>query len=250
MTELSNYHIIIEYDGTNYSGWQIQNDKKTIQGEIQIALNKIYQQKVNCTGAGRTDAGVHALGQSASFQAPDNIAIEKIPLALNANLPNDIVIKNCTKVNADFHPRYNALTKRYDYKVLSGHIGSALERNKLYHYRVKLDINLVKEASLKFIGEKDFGAFSCLRGSETGDENTIRTIYSINITENNQILNISIKGSGFLYKMVRMIVGTLLQAGSQKISLNEIDQIFETSNRQAAGPAVPGHGLYLIEVGY
>lgn len=248
---LINYHIEFEYDGTEFNGYQIQNNVRTIQGELQFALNKIFHQDIHVVSAGRTDAGVHAYAQSACFHAPDIMPCENLKRALNSNLPDDIAIKSCDIKPMNFHPRFNAIYKIYRYRFHTGYVRKAIDRNLSFHHRGKLDINKLKEAIKLFEGKHDFAAFACIRGDETGNEDTTRTIYEISLLElPDNTYEIHFKGEGFLYKMVRMITGTMLHYASNNYSIKEVEKYFVSPQRASAGPAVPGHGLALVKVGY
>jgi len=247
---MQKYLLTIVYDGTDFCGWQLQPDQRTIQGEIQEALSDLYQKEIGLAGAGRTDTGVHALGQRGAFEAEPRIKTIEIPNALNARLPVDIFIKSCEEVNDSFHPRYDAKFKRYLYQIQFGKEPPVLNRSTHYYYRGLLNPKHFCDAVQKFQGQKDFKAFSCLRGDETGDEVTVRNIMEAIPVVGVQTASLELKGNGFLYKMVRMITGTVLKAAAGKIDISEIDGIFESRDSQNAGAAVPGNGLCLLEVGY
>jgi tRNA pseudouridine38-40 synthase len=248
---LKNYQITIEYDGTDFFGWQVQPDKRTIQGEIQNALSIIYQSNIAVSGSGRTDAGVHAIGQSACFLALPSIPEANIVKALNANLPKDIVIRNCIERPLDFHPRFNAKSKIYRYCFLIGSQRSALERNFIYHYKGKIEPKKIYEGCKIIEGTHDFKAFSCLRGDENGSEDTVRTIYEIRVVQPHEnIFELYYKGNGFLYKMVRMLTGSIIHYASHDSNSDELYELLRNGTRGAGGPAAPSHGLTLMEVGY
>lgn len=247
---MQNYKLTIEYDGTNFNGWQTQPDKRTIQNEIEKALQAIYQSELKVVGAGRTDTGVHAKGQVATFMGPNKIPLNKIPKALNANLPADISIVNIEEVPNDFHPRFQAQWKIYQYQLQFGYTRPTISRNFRYHHKSKLDVNLLHAAKELLIGTHDFKAFSCLRGTETGSEDYTRTIHDISIVTMQNEINIIYKGNGFLYKMVRMLTGSLLLVASGKMSLAELNQFIQNGAIGSAGPALPGFGLVLLEVIY
>ena len=250
-TTNKNYQIEIEYDGTDFFGWQVQPDKRTIQGEIQKALTTIYQMDLILHGSGRTDAGVHALGQSACFQAPDSIPTDKIISALNANLPDDIVIRTCQERPIEFHPRFDAKSKIYRYRFLVGKQRSAIDRNFLYHFKGRINKQKIFEACKILEGTHDFKAFSCLRGDESGKEDTVRTIYGITIDNSQEnIFDLYFRGNGFLYKMVRMLTGSILHYASHETTPSELQKLLSEGERGAAGPAAPSCGLTLIEVQY
>ena len=246
---MRNIKLTIEYDGTNYSGWQIQENGPSIQGEIETVLGIITGEKVRIHGSGRTDAGVHAKGQVANFKTSSAIPCERFAYALNGRLPRDIVIKDSREVNLDFHARYSAVGKKYSYLVINSKFPSALYRNYAYHvnYCERLDIDTLKKAARAFIGTYDFSGFMS-SGSNATD--TLRTIYELSVEKENGIIRFEYKGKGFLYNMVRIITGTLLYAGIGKINPEEIKDIILSKDRSRAGITVPACGLYLEEVYY
>ena len=244
---MRNIKLTIEYDGKCYNGWQKQPDKPNIQGEIERAIYNITKEEVELIGSGRTDAGVHALGQVANFKTNSNIAIEKLPLAINSQLKNSIIIKNAEEVDERFHSRYNAKHKTYRYIINNSKTGTALYRNLEYCFPIKLDVAKMKEAAKYFKGEHDFKAF---KSSGTSGKNSVRTIYKAVVKEEGENIIIELTGNGFLYNMVRIISGTLLEVGLGKISPKEIPEIIESKDRQRAGKTLPAHGLYLVEVKY
>ena len=244
---MRNIKLTIEYDGKSYNGWQKQPDKLNIQGEIEKAIYNITKENVDLIGSGRTDAGVHALGQVANFKTNSNIAIEKLPLAINSQLKNSIVIKKAEEVDERFHSRYNAKHKKYRYIINNSKTGTALYRNLEYCFPIKLNVEKMKEAAKYFEGEHDFKAF---KSSGTSAKNSVRTIYKAVVKQEGENIIIELTGNGFLYNMVRIISGTLLDVGLGKIAPNEITDIIESKDRQRAGKTLPAHGLYLVEVLY
>ncbi|OGO77819.1 MAG: tRNA pseudouridine(38-40) synthase TruA [Clostridiales bacterium GWB2_37_7] len=246
---MRNIKLIIEYDGTNYRGWQSQKNVSSIQETIQKAIEKITGSKPNLNGSGRTDAGVHAFGQVANFFTESKIPADRFTFALNAVLPKDIVIKASSEAEMDFHARYSAVGKRYSYLMLNSKQPTALYRNLAYHisYCDKLNIDQMRIASKYFVGTHDFSGFMAT-GSSVKD--TIRTIYDIKITQNEDIIKLTYHGNGFLYNMVRIISGTLLYAGIGKIDSNELSDIIDSKDRTKAGLTLPAHGLYLEKVLY
>lgn len=246
---MRNIKLTIEYDGTNYCGWQVQENGPSVQGEIEKALKAITGENIRVNGSGRTDAGVHARGQVANFTAISSIPQEKFAYALNGLLPKDIVIKASEEVPADFHARYSATGKRYSYLVLNSKFPSALLRNYAYHvnYCERLDINRIKKAAEAFIGTYDFSGFMST-GSKVSD--TVRTIYELSVESERDLIRFEYKGSGFLYNMVRIITGTLLYAGIGKINPEDMKEIILSKDRDRAGITVPACGLCLEEVYY
>lgn len=246
---MRNIRIIIEYDGTNYNGWQMQKNAPSVQEEIQKAIRKITGEDVNLTGAGRTDAGVHAKGQTANFITKSRIPGEKFAWALNSVLREDIVIKESKEVPLDFHSRYDAKSKIYSYTIHKGLFPPAIMRNYVYHvnYGSKIDMEKMRKAAEYLTGTHDFKAFMAA-GSKV--VNTVRTIYSIKIEENDEYIKIYYHGNGFLYNMVRILTGTILYASIGKLNVDDIPDIIEKGERELAGITVPAHGLCLEKVYY
>lgn len=244
---MRNIKLTIEYDGKCYNGWQKQPNKLNIQGEIERAIYNITKEEVDLIGSGRTDAGVHALGQVANFKTNSEISIEKLPLAINSQLKNSIVIKEAEEVDERFHSRYNAKHKTYRYIINNSKCGTAIYRNLEYSYPFKLDVEKMKQASKYFEGEHDFKAF---KSSGTSSKNSVRTIYKAIVKQEGEKIIIELTGNGFLYNMVRIISGTLLDVGLGKIKSEEIPEIIESKDRQRAGKTLPPYGLYLVEVKY
>lgn len=244
---MRNIKLTIEYDGKGFNGWQKQPNKLNIQGEIERAIYNITKEEVDLIGSGRTDAGVHALGQVANFKTNSEISIEKLPLAINSQLKNSIVIKEAEEVDERFHSRYNAKHKTYRYIINNSKCGTAIYRNLEYSYPFKLDVEKMKQASKYFEGEHDFKAF---KSSGTSSKNSVRTIYKAIVKQEGEKIIIELTGNGFLYNMVRIISGTLLDVGLGKIQPEEIPEMIESKDRQRAGKTLPAHGLYLVEVKY
>lgn len=244
---MRNIKIQIEYDGTNYCGWQIQQNGVTVQGEITKALEKLTGEKITIHGSGRTDAGAHARGQVANFILENSIPVERLPLALNGILPADIAITDATEVPMNFHARRSAIAKRYIYHIYESRYRSALLKNYSYHVHYKLDHKKMREAAKMFTGIHDFRAFMAT-GSDIRD--TVRTIYGLDIVNKGKNLCIYIKGNGFLYNMVRIIVGTLIEIGTGKMQISQIEQLFEIKDRAMAGHTAPPQGLFLDRVYY
>ena len=210
---MRNIKIIIEYYGKGFNGWQKQAGKLNIQGEIEKAIEEVTGEKVELHASGRTDAGVHSFGQTANFKIENQIPIEKIPLALNSKLKKSIMIKSAEEVPQNFHARYSCKGKKYCYIINNSICGSAIFRDLEYHFPIKLDIEKMKQASKYFIGEHDFKAF---KASGTSSKSSVRTIYNIEIKNQNERIIIEYIGNGFLYNMVRILTGTLLDVGIRK----------------------------------
>lgn len=244
---MRNILLTIEYDGTNYSGWQKQNNAKTIEDKIISKLTSILNEEVEFFGASRTDRGVHALGQTASFKTSKNITTDKITKALNALLPNDIVILKSEEVNEEFNARFSCVGKKYIYKILNGDVPSAINRNFAYYYNKRLDFGAMSKACKCFEGEHDFSAFKSTGSSR---KTSIRTVFECKLLKNNNFIELHISGDKFLYNMIRIIAGTLIEVGLHKIDPENIHDIILSKNRKLAGKTAPPHGLYLIELYY
>ncbi|TCK93447.1 tRNA pseudouridine38-40 synthase [Natranaerovirga hydrolytica] len=239
--------LTIAYDGQKYSGWQIQNNANTIQAEIEKACQNLFSQEIKVIGASRTDTGVHALGQVATFDIDTSIPDKKIAYALNARLPEDIVVQESKEVHNSFQPRYHAIKKTYHYHIINNEF--ILPQYRAYNHFVsrKLDINKMQEATKLFIGEKDFKSF-CSANSSV--KTTIRTIYALEVEQKAPFLTIKVTGNGFLYNMVRIIAGTLIDVGLNRLSIQEVDEIIKSKNRAKASPTAPAKGLTLVKIYY
>ncbi len=244
---MRNIKLTIEYDGKDFNGWQKQPNKLNIQGEIERAIKDITGEEVNLIASGRTDAGVHSLGQIANFKTNSNIPIEKIPIALNTKLKRSIRIIDAKEVEESFHSRYNCKKKTYRYIINNSKNGTAIYRNLQYNFSEKLDENKMHEAIQYFVGEHDFKGF---KASGTSSKTSIRTIYSGKVEKRGDLIIIEITGNGFLYNMVRIIAGTLIEVGIGKIKPEEISQIIRSKDRTRAGKTLPPQGLYLVNVEY
>lgn len=245
---MRNIKLIIEYDGRGFNGWQKQPDRLNIQGEIERAIKEITGEDVELIASGRTDAGVHSLGQTANFKTKSNIPTEKFAVAINSKLKRSIRIQSAEEVDERFHSRYSVKSKKYRYTINNSEYGSAIYRDLEYHFPIKLDIEKMKKAVKYFEGEHDFKAF---KASGTSSKSSVRTIYKAEVIEgNNGRIYIELTGSGFLYNMVRIIAGTLLDVGIGKIKPEEITEIINQGKRQNAGKTLPPNGLCLVEVNY
>lgn len=245
---MRNIKLIIEYDGKNFAGWQSQPDKISVQSEIEKAIKEVTGENVDLTASGRTDAGVHALGQVANFHTESKIDVNKIPYALNAKLPKSIVIKSAEEVDERFHSRYLCKGKTYRYIINNNEFPSALERYREFHIAQKLDVEKMKKALKYFEGTHDFKGFKSSGGSEK--KTTVRTLTKLELKEKDGIIKIELSGDGFLYNMVRIIVGTIVDVGLGKIKLEDLEVIINSKDRTKAGRTLPPHGLYLVEVRY
>ena len=231
----------------NLIGWQKQPNKLNIQGEIEKAIETITGEKVELFASGRTDRGVHSLGQVANFKIESKIPIEKIAIAINSQVKNSIRVIKAEEVPEDFHSRYNCKEKTYRYVINNSPYGSAVYRNLEYHMPVKLDFEKMKQAISYFEGEHDFSAF---KSSGTSSKSSVRIIYKAIIKKSKDRIIIELTGNGFLYNMVRIISGTLVDVGLGKIKPEEIKSIIESKDRTRAGKTLPPHGLYLVKVKY
>ncbi len=242
-----NIKIIAKYFGKNYHGWQKQLGEKTIQGEIEKSAAEIFGESIYLIGSGRTDAGVHALGQTANFITRHNIPEDKILYALNSKLPRDIRIIHSEEVPMGFHSRYDALGKTYEYKIYNSRIIDPFIKDTSYFVPYKLDIEKMYRVKDFFEGEHDFKGFMSTGSSV---DNTVRKIHNIRMNEDNKIIKLSITGNGFLYNMVRIIVGTLIDIGRGKIEENSIEKIIKSKDRNLAGHTAKAEGLFLKKVYY
>lgn len=244
---MRNIKLIIEYDGKSFNGWQKQPNKLNIQGEIEKAIGEITGEEIDLIASGRTDAGVHSLGQTANFKTNSNIPIEKFPIAINSKVKKSIVIKSAEEVDERFHSRYSVKSKMYRYTINNSEYGSAIYRDMEYHFPYNLNIEKMQEAAKYFEGEHDFKAF---KASGTSSKSSIRTIYKAEVKKNEDRIYIELTGNGFLYNMVRIISGTLVDVGTGKIEPEEIKDIIESKERIRAGKTLPAKGLCLVKVNY
>ncbi|HAA25777.1 MAG TPA: tRNA pseudouridine(38-40) synthase TruA [Ruminiclostridium sp.] len=239
--------IIVEYNGTGYHGWQVQNNAHTIQAEIENAIFAITGEKVRVTGAGRTDAGVHAYGQTAHFDTESAIPADKFQYALNAVLPKDIAVISSEEAGPGFHARYSATSKTYQYKVINRITRSPLAENMAWHIPEPLDFDQMAAASSFFLGTHDFSSF-CSSGHNIS--NFTRTITVSQWSRDGDYLVYTIRGNGFLYKMVRIIVGTMVEIGLGKRSPAAVPELLADKERKKSGITAPPYGLYLVRVDY
>ena len=246
---MNRYQILIEYDGTNYNGWQVQRKGKTIQGIIQNAISKIFKEKINIIGSGRTDSGVHALEQSAHFDTNAKIKDSyKFLKSVNHFLSrHGISILELKKRNLTFHARYSAKARIYKYVILNRKSGSVLKNKRCWHIIKKLDLEMMKKGAKKLIGTKDFSTF---RSSSCSAKTPIRTIKSIKFLIKQDIIEIEIKAQSFLQNQVRSMVGCLKYVGENKWSIQKFDKIIKSKKRINCAPPAPAEGLYLTKVIY
>jgi len=242
------FKLVIEYDGTAYHGWQRQMADRSIQAEIEQALAVMTRQTITLAASGRTDAGVHALGQAAHFACETAIEPEGFRRGLNSLLPDDIVIKTCERVPDAFHARYDARRKTYRYRLLNRAVPTAVDRRYVWHIRKKLQIEAMRAAARHLVGRHDFKAFE---GTGSPRASTVRTLFRVELAvETGGYLIIEIKGDGFLRYMVRNIVGTLVEVGRGKITPEGFKAILESKERKQAGATAPPQGLFLVSVDY
>ncbi|SEG07704.1 tRNA pseudouridine38-40 synthase [Caloramator fervidus] len=244
---MRNIKLVIEYDGTRYCGWQRQKNGISIQEVIEKAIEKLTKEQVELIGSSRTDAGVHARGQVANFYTNTTIPSDKICYALNSILPQDIAIIESCEVPMDFHSRYNSIGKKYSYTILNRRIASPLLRNFSAHVPQPLDFEAMVKASKYFLGEHDFSAF---KSTGSSVKTSIRTIRKLDFTKDGDIIRFEIEANGFLYNMVRIIAGTLIEVGKGKIRAEDIPLIIKSKDRSKAGPTAPAQGLCLEKVYY
>lgn len=240
--------LTIEYDGTDYLGWQIQPGGKTIQGALEDCLKQITGEKIHVIGSGRTDAGVHALAQVAHFKTHSPIDIHSLERALNSLLPKDILIKKVEEMDDEFHARKKAISKVYEYRILNRPLRSVFQRHYAWHIPQKLNRRAMEKATHYLVGEHDFSSF---KSSGTSSRSFIRKVFRAEWKRDREgILCFEIEANGFLKQMVRTIVGTLVEVGKGKISPEEFKEILHSKDRRRAGPTAPPHGLFLKEVKY
>ncbi len=236
----------IEYDGTAYHGWQSQkNTRQTIQEIIEKVLKGILQEEVSLFGSGRTDQGVHALAQVANFKTKSRLSLSRIKLGLNSLLPKDIVVSGIKEASLDFHSQRSAKSKLYRYAILNRGYSSAFLHKYVWLYHIPLNLDLMKKEALRLVGKHDFKSFKATRKDK---KSSVRTIYELKIRKSGDFIYIDIRGNGFVYNMVRSIVGTLVGIGNGKLS--NIRRILLAKNRKEAGVTAPACGLCLIKVEY
>ncbi len=243
-----NYKIIIQYEGTKYNGWQKQgNTENTIQVKIEDVLSKLSGEKVEVSASGRTDSGVHALGQVANFKLSEKINIDEYLVEINKYLPKDIRVISMEEVNERFHSRLNAKSKTYLYRIDNSKFGHVFERKYSLRIEKKLNVDLMRKAAKQLIGMHDFKSF-CTKSKM--NKSTIRNIFGVEIVENSGIIEIRYTGDGFLYNMSRIMTGTLIEVGLKNIEPEKISEIFELKDREKAGFTAPSEGLFLVKVEY
>jgi tRNA pseudouridine38-40 synthase len=246
--KMNRYKCIISYDGSGFSGYQVQPKKRTVQSVIEAVLTKMHKgSPVKISASGRTDAGVHAKGQVIHFDSPLSLSQEKWEIALNSMLPEDISVLSVDAVNQAFHARFDASGKEYRYFLNQSPRRDPFQRNYAFHYPYPLNLGAMRAACNHLLGTHDFSSFCSAR---TEVEDKVRTIETIEILQDGEHISFRFKGNGFLYNMVRILVGTLIEVGSGKRKPEEIVEILEKRDRRYAGKTAPGQGLYLWKVFY
>lgn len=239
--------LIVAYDGTNYHGWQIQKNALSVEEVLTEALCGLLGERITLVGASRTDTGVHALGNVAVFDTSTRIPPEKIALAVNTRLPEDIRVMHSEEVAETFHPRHCVSRKTYEYSITNAKIQLPTKRLYSYFVYIPLNVERMKEAAKLFLGEHDFAGF-CSAGSQV--KTTVRTIYDINVGQDGEDIKIQVTGNGFLYNMVRILSGTLIEVGMGRLELDTVRRAIEEADRNLAGPTAPANGLTLVQIEY
>lgn len=244
---MKRYKLIAAYDGTNYSGWQLQENAPTIEGVLNQALSKLLKQEIQVMGASRTDAGVHARGNVAVFDADTTIPGDRLKYALNPLLPEDVRIMESTQVSDDFHPRFCDTEKTYEYQIWNSRDPLPMMRLYSYWYSRPLNVENMDKAARLIPGERDFQSF-CAAGAQVST--TVRKVTGAEVFKSGDMVTIRIKGEGFLYNMVRIIAGTLIRVGEGKWEPDKMTEIIESCDRTKAGPTAPPQGLTLMKIEY
>lgn len=239
--------LVVAYDGTNYRGWQIQKNGETIESALNRALYELTGEDIHVLGASRTDSGVHAMGNVAVFDTESRLPGDKFVYALNQRLPEDIRVQESCEVEAGFHPRYQKTVKTYEYRILNRRFPLPAYRLNTYFYYYPLDEAQMRRAAEYLIGEHDFKSF-CAAGAQV--KSTVRTIYEAGVARTGDLITIRLRGNGFLYNMVRIIAGTLIQIGCGERKAGDMPRILDACDRRQAGPTAPAKGLTLMEISY
>lgn len=239
--------LTVAYDGTRYCGWQVQPNGITVQEVLNRALTDLLREEIHTIGASRTDAGVHARGNVAVFDTQARMPADKISFALNTRLPDDICIQKSEEVPSDFHPRFTSTVKTYEYKILNRTFPDPLRRLDSLHWYGPLDLAAMQKAADRLVGTHDFRGFAT---AKSPNDNTVRTIYKTELVREDDLIRFRITGNGFLYNMVRIIVGTLMEVGKGAFPPEQVDVILKTGRREQAGPTARALGLTLLEIRY
>lgn len=244
---MKNLLVTVKYDGSAYHGWQVQKNALTVQQVFQDAVEKVFKKRLDVKGCSRTDSGVHANMYCLSFITDMDISDRGVVMALNTHLPDDIAVISCQQVNEDFHPRYSCKSKEYVYKLYNGEIRNPFYSKYAYHYRYNIDAEYLNRQAQAFVGTYDYSGF-CSAGSDV--EDTVRTVYSFSVWREGDMVYFKVEADGFLYNMVRIMVGTLLFIAQGKIGEGELLDIIKSKDRKRAGKTAPPQGLYLNKVNY
>jgi len=239
--------LTVAYDGTNYCGWQLQPTEITIEKVLNDAIRKVTKEEISVIGASRTDSGVHALGNVAVFDTESAIPPERFCYALNPFLPEDVVVVKSEEVALDWHPRRNKCTKTYEYKIINAKMPDPTRRHTSHFVSFDLNLERMQKAAAYLVGTHDFVSFCCVR---TSVEDTVRTIYNLDVTKQGDEITIRVTGNGFLYNMVRIIAGTLIQVGRGYYEPEEVKRMLDAKSRIEAGTTAPPQGLKLVEIRY
>lgn len=244
---MKRFLLTIQYDGTNYHGWQVQKNALTVQEVVQNAIEKVFGERLDVIGCSRTDSGVHANNYCLSFDTDMNISTSNVILALNGFLPKDVAVKQCREVSPDFHPRYNVKDKEYLYKINNAEVRDAFLANYSYYYHRKIDAEYLDREAKAFIGTHDFIGFC---SSKTDVEGTVRTVKAFDVWREGDMVYFKVSADGFLYNMVRIMVGTLLFVNEGKIKQGELVDVISSKDRKRAGKTAQPQGLYLNKINY
>jgi tRNA pseudouridine38-40 synthase len=245
---MRNIKLTLQYDGSRYKGWQRLSDTDmTIQSKLELVLSKMAEEKIEVTGSGRTDVGVHALGQIANFKTNSKMSTPAMLDYLYRYLPEDIVVVDASEVDDRFHARYNVVSKKYLYRIWNGKFHDPFLRKYSHYVPDNLDIEGMRISAAHLLGEHDFSAF---RSSRSQKKSSVRTMYSINIEKKDEIIDIVFHGNGFLHNMARVMTGTLLEVGLKRMQPDNVREALLRGDRNLAGPTAPAKGLFLLEVEY
>jgi tRNA pseudouridine38-40 synthase len=247
MLALATYRVVVEYDGTDFSGFQFQPELRTVAGELERALSSLFDRPVKVTAAGRTDAGVHASGQVVSFVSHDAFPVDKLSIALNTTLPADLSARDAARVDDGFSARTSALARHYTYAVLNRRDPSALLRRYAHHEYRALDLERMREGAAYLLGEHDFVTFCGVLPARGG---TVRPVHAVDVRRDGDLVYLHVSGTGFLHRMVRIVAGTLLDVGAGRREPDDVGAMLAARDRRASGPTAPAQGLCLVDVVY
>ncbi len=249
-TDICMWKVVLAYDGTDFHGWQVQPDRVTVQGELRDALARITGEEVLPQGSGRTDAGVHALGQVASFALAAPIPEANLARALNRTLPTAIRVLSATRVASDFHARHSAQAKTYEYRIFRGEICPPWQTRYVYALNAPLNVDAMQLAATRVLGDHDFTSFAATDSDSTDSRGNVRCLHASQWIQEPPLLLYRVRGNGFLHHMVRNLVGTFLEVGRGNLGETDIPAILESRARERAGPRAPARGLFLVNVDY